>query len=297
MKKYFFSPHKKKSAGYIFDEKFCNLNGLVFVDCSSDREYPVFLWLLFLFVFPFFGVHSTLFLLRVLYVKYTVLSVEKEDVIILSRSILPSGCRYFFDKYDVLVHNLEALYYYEEALAENSWFFKLIFMHQSLCLKFFSEKKLLYKASSIYCLALHESRFIRIIWKKENAFLLPDLFSLVIDSEKKDNLLPFFYGNFNNKRNVSMVKKIMSFYPDLIIYGLNPKSLSKFAKNNYKGAIEDFDSLVKLHILVLMGVPRAGVQTKLIEWIKMGGKVEVDRAVLRRLGLKVYDFKGGEYVK
>lgn len=274
------SPHPEKTAGYKFDENYAEKNDFQIVSLKSRNK---FINLVQLFIslplVPFMGLYGAITFIRVL----SKLSVIKESSeVCISRSLFPSVLLPV--KTSVLYHNIEFLYYFEEAKASKSFFKKAIFYHQFLVLKLFELRGL--GKSLVICLSMTESRFLN--RKNCNAiFSKSTLFTRTVKDEQflrefeGDDMC--FFGAFNNVRNIEMAENLQSVYPNIRFFGRYGELLPCHLKANYKGEIDDFSKFVNTNVLVMIEAPKAGVQTKVVDWLENGGKVHIPNNLRRKM--------------
>lgn len=299
------SPHKVGTAGRFFDEHFAQLKGAEIIDVCRRKSFgSAFFEVLFgVFLTPIFGYHSALYLIRCFRVRR---KLEDCDELILSRSIAPLVLLRIVKnkKISVLVHNIESLYYREEAEAEKAFPRKVLNWHQSVVLSL-CEMPLLARVKSVICISRVESRFIQragIINRHIGDVINVSSLAIRRDNVLNWNIIPTdnllyiynknkaerprrlcFFGDFKNVRNRQLAKSLLRTFPDLVLFGRHGDYLSGKLRNRYAGKINNFKAVTEKFVLVLTNCPRAGVQTKVVHWLKEGGDVVVSRKVARRV--------------
>ncbi|MEM5481094.1 hypothetical protein WNY97_14785 [Pseudoalteromonas fuliginea] len=278
-RKIFLTPHNKGTAGYKFDERFCQIKQLKIISLKSAK-LGVIAWLFILLLCPFLGVFSSLTMVRYFYFFE---SLRKQDEIFISRSLFFLA-PLFLKKHTVLLHNIESIYYYEEFNSENKFFLKLIYLHQFFILKFF--ENFLLKNSNIVCLSKLEYRYFRLKGYAAS-FLKELLYSGVFNQSRKTtkNINRCFFGSFDNVRNVKMAEELLLVYPDIKFFGRFGDLLPVGLRGNYHGEISDLSDITNNYTLTILNAPRGGVQTKIIDWLEYGGKVDIPNDLKRRMGL------------
>ncbi|MBQ4812061.1 hypothetical protein J8M20_11960 [Pseudoalteromonas luteoviolacea] len=274
------SPHPEKTAGYKFDENYAEKNDFQIISLKSPSKLINLVQLFISLPFvPFMGVYGAITFIRVL----SKLNVVKQcSEVCISRSLFPSVL--LPGKTSVLYHNIELLYYFEEAKASKSFLKKAIFYHQFLVLKLFEFKGL--GNSLVICLSMTESRLLN--RKKRNAvFSKSTLFTRTVKDEQFlsefDGMDICFFGAFNNVRNIEMAENLQEVYPNIRFFGRHGELLPSHLKVNYKGEIDDFSKFVNSNVLVMIEAPKAGVQTKVVDWLENGGKVFIPNNLRRKM--------------
>lgn len=273
-------PHPENTAGYKFDKNFSLTDNHELISLKSNNKLVSALEFFFsLPLIPFLGVFGALTFIRVL-TKFR--TIKKASSVCISRSLFPVCL--LPKKVSVLYHNIEFLYYLEEAKAESSMLKKSIYYHQYVVLRFLEWRGL--GNHTVHCLSLTEARLLRI--KGINSIFRKDIlfFSKVFSNQFKDQIDTkriCFFGAFNNVRNRRMAEKLFQKYPNISFFGRYGSFLSKEIKPNYCGEIDDFASFVNAYTLVMIETPKAGVQTKVVDWLEGGGEVCVPVRLRRKM--------------
>jgi hypothetical protein len=286
---YLFTPHNKDTAGRHFDELYANKAKLIIIDlklASKKMEYSA--RILAILIAPFCGIFTALTMSRLLFnskfwgaLQYGELHLSRSLFIFLFL---------FRVKSNVIYHNIESLYYYEEYIAERKLWLKLAYLHQFLILTFFEKKGL--SKSHVTCLSNLEYRYLRYNGIK-SSFSVKNIFSESKDLVKikalinnSDCELPYcFFGAYNNSRNIKMLDLLVRKYPHIKLFGRHGVLLPNYMQPFYFGEVDDLSKIVKKYKLIIADIPRAGIQTKVIDWVEAGGCVQIPLGLSVRMGI------------
>lgn len=264
---YFVTTHKAGSAGHFFDRSFSEKNNLTLISASSEsieiRKVIVKIilkpWLVF-----WYGPIGALAMVRYDIAAQFESTVCKNEVIWVSRALfIPKN------RFSVLWHNNECLYYYEEAKAENSILLALIYYWQCLCCKI-HEKKVIKSAEENHFLSKVEHRYY--LKKYKGVLASAGLDRCGIGIPKPLNITtrkailgtdsqPIFFGDFSNSRNHIAAKYVLNEYPNALLFGKN-SSLFGPASRGMLSLSDAPDN----YVLVIPPTSRCGLQTKLVHW-------------------------------
>jgi len=274
------SPHPDYTAGYKFDKNFSRLYDYEIIDLKSkNKVFNCLQFIISLPFIPFLGVFGALTFVRVMS-KFNL--IRSASDVCISRSLFPSILMPY--KCSVLYHNIEFLYYLEEAKASRNFIKKFIYFHQSVVLRLFELKGL--GRNVVHCLSIVECRFLKLRNIKAN-FNKRLLFSVAVREEQFLSEISgediCFFGAFNNVRNVVMAEKLQMYYPKIRFFGRNGDLLPKNLQGNYHGEISDFSTVVESNVLVMIEAPKAGVQTKVVDWLENGGRVYIPSKLRRKM--------------
>lgn len=283
---YLLTPHRNNTAGYFFDVKIAKNLRLKIIDCSKDST-PLWVQVIFMLLTSIFlGKHTSLYISRILYslIKRRLLwdCFKNPEDFILSRTIVP-----FFKNY--IVHNNEQLYYYEEANSSTSITAAIINYHQVFCLCVMQRLIFTEKVSLLIFLARHELRYYRrkyavdskTIFLKEN-FKVSFNFENTLQPSCAHKVELMFFGDFSNVRNISMLKSIIKEYGLVKVFGRNTYMITHLDDVEILGEYKTINDLKK-YTLVIHNAPRSGVQTKIVEFMSLGGSCIVETKIIRRL--------------
>ncbi|KAA1166422.1 glycosyltransferase family protein [Pseudoalteromonas fuliginea] len=274
------SPHPDNTAGYKFDKNFSITDEHELISLKSKNKLVCILeFMLSLPIIPFFGVFGALTFIRIL-CKFS--TINQASSVCISRSLFPVCL--LPKKVSVLYHNIEFLYYLEEAKAERSRLKKVIYYHQYFVLRFLEWRGL--GNHTVHCLSLTEARLLRrkginSIFRKDVLFFYKVLVSQFKDEYDTKSIC--FFGAFSNVRNRRMAEKLFQKHPNISLFGRYGNLLSKEIKANYYGEIDDFSSFVNKYTFVMIETPKAGVQTKVVDWLEAGGEVCVPVKLRRKM--------------
>lgn len=193
------------------------------------------------------------------------------------------GCPFFLRSpallphLSVVVHNLEFVYYLEEARAESRLLRKWAYYLQYGYLRR-HELAWLRQVKTVYHLSELEGRYLRRRGIQSVSYLetfLPK--QPVRAASEAENSKQVFFGDFSNVRNGWFVQQAQREGAVFDVYG---RHADKRKIAHYKGA---FDSVAQLraHYAVLFNPvdSRCGIQTKVLEWLLVGGVAEVRPSV------------------
>lgn len=282
--KFILSPHSQGVAGRKFDEAFSDLNDFELRELKAGGKlFGVFVCLLAALFSPFFGVFSSITLFRVLLSR----DFWCADEVCISRTLFP----FFLFRSNVcfLMHNIESLYYFEEAKAEASLVKRFLYFHQGLTLLVL--EKFVFKKAKVFCLSKLESRWLSIAFKNPAVFCYKLLWEGLEESHKSAISLfsskgsRCFFGAFDNVRNIAMARDVVKAFPDAKLFGRHGERLPSDLRGNYSGVIENFSEVSGRYTLTLIQAPRSGIQTKVIDWVLAGGKVDIPKTLARRMGV------------
>lgn len=285
----FLSNHREGSAGHYFDNVFCHQEACTYHSLRGSGFYRYFSNLLSIFFIPIFGYHGSVVFIRLLLCLRFWKAVLNSEKVVLSRSIAPILPRLIKD-ISILYHNNESLYYYEEYVSESRIVYKILNYHQSFVLSFY-ELFSIYK-SNVYTLSKSEFHFLRrkgissifIVEFLYGSNIISPLQIVDLNDHVDDRNLCFF-GDYSNTRNCTMAAALIKKYKKISLFGRNGDCLPFDVYSNYKGEIVDFSDVVNEYILLVDFEPRAGVQTKVIDWLIQGGRVCISKKLKRRMGL------------
>lgn len=277
------TPHRKGTAGYRFDELFSNNTESTLISLNEGSFFfKSFVLVLSFFLTPFLGVWGALSFSRFIFFVSRFRGVEK---VYLSRSLVflaPLLCK----RIEFILHNIECLYYFEECESESNLFKKILYFHQAILLMIFEFS--LSRSNLHHCLSRTECRFLR-LKGIESFFSKNYLFSKEIDDVSKSsdvgNVPRCFFGSYDNVRNITLAKEVKLQFPDVMLFGRNGHLLPKELASNYFGEVHNLELFVTRYVLTLLSAPRAGIQTKVIDWIECGGRVDVPKKLYLRMGL------------
>lgn len=281
-KSIFITPHRKGTAGYRFDELFSNNTGAsLFQLKKGGFFFRLSVFFLSFFLGPFMGVWGALSFSRFIFITPF---LRQFDKVYVSRSLI-FFAPFFCKKVEYVLHNIESLYYYEEYKSESRILKKIAFLHQSFVLKIFEFS--FSTKTAYHCLSKTEFRFLRKSGIK-SFFSKSYLFSKVINSSIPDAALVkkrCFFGSYDNVRNIVLATQVVNAFDDVVLFGRRGDLLPENLRNKYLGEIEDLQEIASRYLLTLLSVPRAGVQTKVIDWIEFGGEIDVPNKLYLRMGL------------
>lgn len=203
--------------------------------------------------------------------------VQQGTEYMLHRSL---ACPYFLRRphllpqVSVVLHNVEATYYLEEAQAESKWFKKCLYLVQYLYLRRY-EVTWLRQFKRVYHLSAFEHRCLR-----RQGVVSHPYFQMKLPAQlgpcQWDGKRVFF-GDFTNVRNYRALQALPQSLHGVHVYGRNPHNLPI---PGYLGAFSSVAELRRQYAVLSNPVQsRAGIQTKVFEWLLAGGCAEVKSCV------------------
>lgn len=193
------------------------------------------------------------------------------------------GCPFFLrnpallQHLSVVVHNLEYVYYLEEARAESRLLRKWAYYLQYGYLRW-HELTWLRQVKTVYHLSELEGRYLRRHGICSVSYLdtfLPE--QTVQKAAEADNNHKVFFGDFSNVRNDRYVQQAQRAGAVFDVYG---RHADKRKIAHYKGAFDSVSQLRKHYAVLFNPVDsRCGIQTKVLEWLLVGGVAEVRHSV------------------
>lgn len=228
---------------------------------------------------PVLGLYGAITFVRLISNRY----YWKSKVVFVSRSI--AICSIWDSRISVVMHNIESLYYNEEGRATNSLVYKFIYFHQGFLLGLY--EKYILQRRTIICLSSLEARWIK-FKGGDSVFLLNHLTDLSREDIVNQCFFRLqsarcFFGSYKNVRNIQMSQELIRMYPQAILFGRDGDCLPYLLKEHYGGEVENLSELTKKFVLTLPFVPRAGIQTKVIDWLESGGRVDIPLSLKRRM--------------
>jgi hypothetical protein len=284
------SPHRGGSAGHIFDTRFAELHGLTVTTAPNLKLRQLLVNIQF-----WKNLHKG-YSVAVYAARLSLLPEER-----LGRSVgvrtTSNQCRKFSQ---VLAHNIEADYFYDECKASKNPLMKFLNAIQFLFLYFFETLKL--QNTKVYCISTHDFQFLAARGINAEFVQLSTVSPLKISRFRAfgeeltmfrptdlevancDAFTLFFYGSYRNRRNIEQVNRLTKMFPKISLYGRHPEMLPKSIRERYKGEIDINSADKSTFVLVSLFGSNAGVQTKVMEWVEAGGAVITETHQIEKLG-------------
>lgn len=190
------------------------------------------------------------------------------------------ACPYFLrrphllQQTSVVLHNIETTYYLEEAQAETKWVKKCLYLIQYLYLRQ-HEVTWLRQFKRVYHLSAFEHRCLRRKGVKSHPY-----FQIQLPAQPRPcqwHGKRVFFGDFTNVRNYRALLALPQSLQGVNVYGRNPANLPI---PGYLGAFSSVAALRQQYEVLSNPVQsRAGIQTKVLEWLLAGGCAEVKSCV------------------
>lgn len=248
------------------------LGGHVGIRKASHAWHNAWLWLRLLVDCFCFGPFVALQIKRV-----ASFDLPHDKEYLLHRTL---ACPYFLrhphllPQVSVVLHNLEATYYLEETHAETRWLRKCLYFVQYCYLKR-HEVVWLRQFKQVYHLSEFEHRCLR----RQGVLSVPYIQAALPAPAKPCQWegRRVFFGDFTNVRNHRALLASPRLLDGVDVYGRNPDHLPI---PGYLGAFSSVADLRQQYEVLRNPVQsRAGIQTKVFEWLQAGGCAEVKSCV------------------